>query len=64
MTNILRDLDEDAGLGRLYLPREALAEAGIARGRHQEGARPSKTWAGLCERRHRVQNSILQKLRQ
>jgi presqualene diphosphate synthase len=29
MTNILRDLDEDAGLGRLYLPKEALAEAGI-----------------------------------
>jgi squalene synthase HpnD len=29
LTNILRDLDEDAGLGRLYLPREALAEAGI-----------------------------------
>jgi phytoene synthase len=30
MTNILRDLDEDAGIGRLYLPREALAGAGIA----------------------------------
>jgi phytoene synthase len=30
LTNILRDLDEDSGLGRLYLPREALAEAGIA----------------------------------
>ena len=30
MTNILRDLDEDAAIGRLYLPREALAEAGIA----------------------------------
>ncbi len=30
LTNILRDLDEDAGVGRLYLPREALAEAGIA----------------------------------
>jgi presqualene diphosphate synthase len=29
-TNILRDLDEDAGLGRLYLPRDALAKAGIA----------------------------------
>ncbi len=29
LTNILRDLDEDAGLGRLYLPRELLAEAGI-----------------------------------
>ena len=30
MTNILRDIDEDAGMGRLYLPREALTEAGIA----------------------------------
>jgi phytoene synthase len=30
LTNILRDLDEDAAMGRLYLPREALAAAGIA----------------------------------
>ena len=29
LTNILRDLDEDAAVGRLYLPREALARAGI-----------------------------------
>lgn len=29
LSNILRDLDEDAGLGRLYLPREALLKAGI-----------------------------------
>jgi presqualene diphosphate synthase len=29
LTNILRDLDEDAGLGRLYLPREGLLHAGI-----------------------------------
>jgi phytoene synthase len=29
LTNILRDLDEDAAIGRLYLPREALLEAGI-----------------------------------
>ena len=29
LTNILRDIDEDAGIGRLYLPREGLAEAGI-----------------------------------
>jgi phytoene synthase len=29
LTNILRDVDEDAGIGRLYLPREALQDAGI-----------------------------------
>ncbi|MGO8952206.1 MAG: presqualene diphosphate synthase HpnD [Rhodomicrobium sp.] len=29
LTNILRDLDEDAAMGRLYLPAEFLAEAGI-----------------------------------
>jgi presqualene diphosphate synthase len=29
LTNILRDLDEDAGKGRLYLPRECLLAAGI-----------------------------------
>ena len=29
LTNILRDLDEDAELGRLYLPAEAMHEAGI-----------------------------------
>jgi presqualene diphosphate synthase len=29
LTNILRDLDEDAALGRLYLSREDLREAGI-----------------------------------
>jgi len=29
LTNILRDIDEDAARGRLYLPREALAEAGM-----------------------------------
>ena len=29
LTNILRDLDEDASLGRLYLPRDVLRDAGI-----------------------------------
>src|SRR4029077_12676153 len=29
LTNILRDIDEDAGIGRVYLPREALDVAGI-----------------------------------
>jgi presqualene diphosphate synthase len=30
LTNILRDLDEDAAIGRLYLPREFLNDVGIA----------------------------------
>ena len=30
LTNILRDIDEDAAIGRLYLPREGLLDAGIA----------------------------------
>jgi phytoene synthase len=29
LTNILRDIDEDASIGRLYLPREGLLRAGI-----------------------------------
>jgi phytoene synthase len=29
LTNILRDIDEDASIGRLYLPREGLLQAGI-----------------------------------
>jgi len=28
-TNILRDIDEDASIGRVYLPMEALSHAGI-----------------------------------
>ena len=30
LTNILRDIDEDAAIGRVYLPLEALTDAGIA----------------------------------
>lgn len=30
LTNILRDVDEDAAIGRVYLPAEALTDAGIA----------------------------------
>ena len=29
LTNILRDIDEDAAIGRLYLPRDALRNSGI-----------------------------------
>ena len=32
LTNILRDLDEDAAMGRLYLPKPALSAAGISSG--------------------------------
>src|SRR5258706_3120148 len=30
LTNILRDIDEDAAIGRLYLPREYITAAGLA----------------------------------
>jgi phytoene synthase len=30
LTNILRDIDEDAGIGRVYLPRETLMAAGVS----------------------------------
>jgi phytoene/squalene synthetase len=30
LTNILRDVDEDAAIGRLYLPREGLLHAGVS----------------------------------
>ena len=30
LTNILRDIDEDAAIGRVYLPEESIASAGIA----------------------------------
>ncbi len=32
LTNILRDIDEDAEIGRVYLPREALLAAGVELG--------------------------------
>ena len=43
LTNILRDLDEDAGVHRLYLPREYLQEAGI----------------GLCDPHMAVANPVI-----
>jgi phytoene synthase len=36
LTNILRDLDEDAGMGRLYLPAEVLQAAGITATRPEQ----------------------------
>ncbi len=54
LTNILRDIDEDAGLGRLYLPREGLVEAGITGNDPEQVAAdprlPTKVCAPLVER--------------
>ena len=66
LTNILRDLDEDAGLGRLYLPREFLREASIAAddpARAIDSRRIDPVCRGVAEvaRRHyREANKILQ----
>ena len=48
LTNILRDLDEDAGIGRLYLPREALQQAGIATTDPAHGAGAARASAQAC----------------
>ena len=53
LTNILRDLDEDAAIGRLYLPREALQHAGIDRRRTRARRRssPEPRLDEACRRR-------------
>jgi phytoene synthase len=48
LTNILRDVDEDAGNGRLYLPREPLRDAGIA-GDDPAGALASPRLGKACD---------------
>ncbi len=50
LTNILRDLDEDAERGRLYLPREALDAAGITvEGRAAEAILEEPAIGEACE---------------
>jgi squalene synthase HpnD len=64
-TNILRDLSEDAGLGRLYLPREVLAGAGIeSRNPQQVLAHPMidtacRNFAHLADRHYREADAVL-----
>jgi phytoene synthase len=48
LTNILRDLGEDAARGRLYLPREWLEDAGVPR--DAEAALRDPRLAQVCER--------------
>jgi squalene synthase HpnD len=47
LTNILRDIDEDAAAGRLYLPREALSAAGVTTKEPLKAAADPKL-AGAC----------------
>jgi presqualene diphosphate synthase len=47
LTNILRDIDEDAAIGRLYLPREALVAAAITTDEPRVVAADPKL-AGAC----------------
>lgn len=49
LTNILRDLDEDAAIHRLYLPQEFLRDAGIAR-TDPEGVLASPALPHVCDR--------------
>jgi phytoene synthase len=48
LTNILRDLDEDAAIGRLYLPREALTRHGVPAA-HPQDALAHPGLAAVCE---------------
>jgi phytoene synthase len=47
LTNILRDLDEDAGRGRLYLPREVLDRHGI-RGTYPKAVLRHPALSAVC----------------
>ena len=58
LTNILRDLAEDAERGRLYLPREYLRDAGISDDRAAGRAAPCRARRRLRPARRSSPNSI------
>ena len=49
LTNILRDVEEDAAIGRLYLPREALKAAGVPTDDPAAAARHPELWRACAE---------------
>ncbi|MGR3717991.1 MAG: squalene/phytoene synthase family protein [Thermohalobaculum sp.] len=49
LTNILRDVEEDAAVGRLYLPREALEAAGVPTDDPSAAARHPELWRACAE---------------
>jgi phytoene synthase len=65
LTNILRDIDEDAEIGRVYLPKEALNEAGIVPTTPEAlvadpGIDPAARWLAAKAQRHFTEaNTIL-----
>lgn len=48
LTNILRDIQEDAASGRIYLPMESLREYGVGE-EHWLDGQPDGDWTGLVE---------------
>jgi phytoene synthase len=50
LTNIARDIGEDARMGRLYIPRQWLAEAGIDADRWLARPHHDERWAGVARR--------------
>jgi phytoene synthase len=54
LINILRDVDEDAAMGRLYLPREALQSAGVRTSDPIEAVADPKLAAACIEVAHRA----------
>jgi phytoene synthase len=49
LTNILRDVEEDAAIGRLYLPREALEAAGVPVDDPMAAVRHPELWRVCAE---------------
>jgi phytoene synthase len=49
LTNILRDVEVDAAIGRLYLPREALEAAGVPTGDPAAATRHPDLWRACAE---------------
>ena len=49
LTNILRDVDEDAAINRLYLPLDMIAAAGISTGQDVKAIVADPRLVGICE---------------
>ncbi len=66
-TNILRDIDEDAAIGRVYLAREHLEQAGVALtdpavvAADPGTAKAARDLAALAEEHYRAAEAILQR---